>query len=113
MRRLRSSDGVRVALHDLGGRPARPPLLLVHGTGFCAQVFARLTVHLSAHYHCWGVDLRGHGMSETPPGLDYAWAGFADDVLAALDAVSAGAPLTAVGHSAGGAALLLAAANRP
>src|SRR5215510_2164325 len=96
MRRLRSSDGVRVALHDLGGLASRPPLLLVHGTGFCAQVMARLAVDLSARYHCLGID--------------YDWRGFADDVLAATEGL---APLAAVGHSAGGAALLLAEAARP
>jgi len=119
MRRLRSSDGVRVAVHDLGGLASRPPLLLVHGTGFCAQVFARLAVQLSARYHCLAVDLRGHGLTTTPDGLrgpnavtglDYAWTGFADDVLAAVDGL---APLVAVGHSAGGAALLLAEAAQP
>lgn len=114
MRRLRSSDGVRVALHDLGGLASRRPLLLVHGTGFCAQVFARLAVTVSARFHCWAVDLRGHGVSLTPEGLDYAWTGLAADVLAAVDGIAAaGAPLAAVGHSAGGAALLLAEADRP
>ncbi len=112
MRRLRSSDGVRVAIHDLGGLASRPPLLLVHGTGFCAQVFARLAVPLSSTFHCWAIDLRGHGLTTTPAGLDYAWTGFADDVLAALDGLGA-RPLPAVGHSAGGAALLLAEAARP
>lgn len=110
MRRLRSSDGVRVAVHDLGGLASRPPLLLVHGTSFCAQVFARLAVQLGSTYHCLAIDLRGHGLTTTPDGLDYAWTGFADDVLAAVDGL---APLAAVGHSAGGAAVLLAEAARP
>ena len=101
---------MRVALHDLGGLASRPPLLLVHGTGFCAQVLARLAVHLSARYHCLAIDLRGHGMTTTPEGLDYAWRGFADDVLAATQGL---APLAAMGHSAGGAALLMAEAARP
>lgn len=115
MRRVRSSDGVHVALHDLGGLPSRPPLLLVHGTGFCGQVFSRLAVHLSSTYHCWAIDLRGHGLTTTPAtGLDYDWTGFADDVLAAVGGLApAGGPLAAVGHSAGGAALLLAEATRP
>ncbi len=113
MRRARSSDGVQLAIHDLGGRPARPPLLLVHGTGFCAQVFARLAVQLSSAFHCWALDLRGHGLTITPEGLDFAWSGFAEDVLAAVDGLAIEGPPAAVGHSAGGAALLLAEAARP
>jgi pimeloyl-ACP methyl ester carboxylesterase len=110
MRRLRSSDGVTVALYDLGGARTGPALLLVHGTGFCAQVFAPLAVHLGTRYRCYAIDLRGHGLTTAPEGLDYAWTGFADDVLAAAKAVE---PVIGVGHSAGGAALLLAEAERP
>ena len=40
------------------------------------------------------------------------WNGFVDDVLAVIDAWGV-APLVAVGHSKGGAALLLAEQRRP
>jgi pimeloyl-ACP methyl ester carboxylesterase len=117
MRRLRSSDGVEVAVHDLGGEG--PPLLLVHATGFCAGVFIPLAAILRRRFRCWGVDLRGHGAAGPVAGGDYAWRGFADDVLTAVDGLSqvAGAAtsglLAAVGHSSGGAAVLLAEAERP
>lgn len=110
MRRLRSSDGVAVALYDLGGARTGPPLLLVHGTGFCAQVLAPLAVHLGTRYRCHAIDLRGHGLTTAPEGLDYAWTGLGDDVVAAVKAVD---PVVGVGHSAGGAALLLAEAAQP
>lgn len=52
-------------------------------------------------------------MSELPPGARLAWSGMADDVVAALssDCFSTG-PLHGIGHSMGGAALVLAAARR-
>ncbi|MDQ4098749.1 MAG: alpha/beta hydrolase [Actinomycetota bacterium] len=110
MRRLRSTDGVEVAVHDFGGRGKE--LLFVHATGFCAQVFSPLASLLGSVYRCRGVDLRGHGLSATPPSVDYAWPGFAEDVLAAVDGLSLDHPM-AVGHSSGGAAVLLAEAERP
>jgi pimeloyl-ACP methyl ester carboxylesterase len=110
MRRLPSSDGVEVAVHDLGGKGR--PLLLVHATGFCAQVFTPLAAELSQRFRCWALDLRGHGRASAPPGLGYAWSGFGDDVLAAVAGLGMDHAV-AVGHSGGGAALLLAEANRP
>ena len=113
MRRLRSTDGVEVAVHDLGGGRDKPDLLIVHATGFCAQVYSRLAVSLGTRYRCWGIDLRGHGLSKTPDGLDYAWEGFGEDVLAAVSGLGLRQPPVAVGHSSGGAAVLLAEASRP
>ena len=59
-----SPDGVRLAVHDLGGDG--PPLLLSHATGFHGHVFAPLAAALSARFHCWAIDYRGHGSSERP-----------------------------------------------
>lgn len=115
MQRVRSSDGVELALHDLGGDG--PPLLLTHATGFCGPVWRPVAARLAGRFHCWAPDLRGHGESVTPDGLDYHWDGFADDVLAVVDhlhgALGGHGPLVAAGHSKGGAALLLAEQRRP
>lgn len=110
MRRLLSTDGVEAAVHDLGGRGT--DLLFVHATGFCTQMYASLAGLLASRYHCWGLDLRGHGVTSTPASVDFAWSGFAYDVLAAVEGLSLDQPL-GVGHSSGGAAVLLAEANRP
>ena len=110
MRRLPSTDGVEVAVHDLGGEG--PDVLLVHPTSFSAQVLAPLARSLVPHLRCWGVDLRGHGLTSSPEGLVYAWKGFAEDVLAVVEGLGLARPF-AVGHSSGGAAVLLAEAERP
>lgn len=75
-------------------------------------MFSRLATLLGSSYRCWGVDLRGHGMTATPPSVTYAWSGLADDVRAAVDGLSLDHP-SALGHSSGGAAVLLAEAGRP
>lgn len=110
-----STDGITVAVHDLGG--SGNPVLFSHATGFHARVFQPVADRLRG-VHSWSVDLRGHGDSVTPPGHAMAWPSFADDVLAALALPElademAGAPLVGIGHSGGGAALALAEARRP
>jgi pimeloyl-ACP methyl ester carboxylesterase len=108
--RLPSTDGVRLAVHDLGGDG--PPLLMAHATGFCGPVLAPLAAHLTGRFHCWAYDARGHGDSEAPAGLDWNWSGFADDVLAVVDGLGLDQPY-GFGHSSGGAAMLDAEARRP
>lgn len=109
MARLRSSDGVTLAVYDLGG--TGPPLLMAHATGFCGGVLAPLAAHLTDRFHCWTYDARGHGDTTTPAGLDWSWSGFADDVLAVVDGLELDRPY-AFGHSAGGAAVLDAEGRR-
>ncbi|MEA3075677.1 MAG: hypothetical protein QOF60_585 [Actinomycetota bacterium] len=105
-----SSDGLTVAFDDLGG--TGPPLLFAHATGFHGQVWRPVAEELAREFHCWTFDERGHG--DTPPPADgvFDWHGFALDALAVIDAVGLSQPF-AVGHSAGGAALLLAEMARP
>jgi pimeloyl-ACP methyl ester carboxylesterase len=108
--RLPSTDGVKLAVHDLGGDG--PPLLMAHATGFCGPVLAPLAALLSDRFHCWAFDGRGHGDTEWPAGLDWKWSGFADDVLAVVDGLDLQRPY-GFGHSCGGAAVLDAEARRP
>ena len=110
MPRLPSSDGVTLAVHDLGGDG--PPLLMAHATGFCGPVLSPLAAHLTDRFHCWTYDARGHGDTGAPAGLDWNWRGFADDVLAVVDGLGL-QQLYGFGHSSGGAALLDAEARRP
>src|ERR1700733_10582828 len=82
-----STDGVRIAVHDLGGPddPAAPVLFLSHATGFCGAVWGPMASHLTDRYRCLAIDYRGHGRSETPAGAPLAWSGMGDDALALLD----------------------------
>ncbi|MEO6987750.1 MAG: alpha/beta hydrolase [Aquihabitans sp.] len=107
--RVPSTDGVDLALHDLGGDG--PPLLIAHATGFCAGAYRPLAQKLTDHHHVWALDFRGHGDSTLPDGL-LSWEGMTDDVLAVVDALDAG-PIPAFGHSMGGACLLAAERRRP
>lgn len=113
---LDSTDGVGVAVHDLGGPDGAPVALLVHANGFNAGAWRPFAGALAARRHrVVALDLRGHGEARTPEGIDFAWRGFGDDVVAVLDAadVLPPGPVHGVGHSLGGAALLAAAARRP
>jgi pimeloyl-ACP methyl ester carboxylesterase len=101
---------VDVALYDFGG--TGDDLLLVHATGFCAGVLLPLARRLGDRFHTWALDLRGHGRSGRPADGDFAWSGFAADVLTAVDDFGLERP-AAFGHSCGGAALLLAEQARP
>jgi pimeloyl-ACP methyl ester carboxylesterase len=107
--RVPSTDGVELEVHDLGG--TGPDVLLVHATGFHGRVWEPLAAHLDG-FHRWSVDLRAHGDSTTPDGRPLEWDAFADDVLAVVDGLGLDRPF-AVGHSKGGAALLLAEERRP
>jgi len=99
-----------LAVHDLGGDGA--PLLMAHATGFCGPVLGPLAALLADRFHCWAWDARGHGDTVTPPGVDWTWSRFADDVWAVIDGLGLDGAY-GFGHSSGGAALLDAEARRP
>ena len=107
---IASTKGAQVALHDLGGDG--PTVLLAHANGFCGRMWAPVARELSSVAHCWALDFRGHGDSVSAPDEDYDWAGMADDVLAAVDALDP-TPRLAAGHSLGGASILKAEQARP
>ena len=110
--RVPSTDGVDIALHDLGGDG--PPVVLCHPTGFHGMVWAPVARSLAERFHCWALDFRGHGDSTLPASGDMRWQGMADDVLAVAAVVAPdGQPLLGVGHSMGGCAQVLAEQARP
>ena len=111
VRSIRSTDGVELALHDLGGDG--PPLLIVHATGFHARCYVPIVGELSDRFRCWGLDVRGHGASSVPSDWDPDWRAFGDDVAAACDSIEPKGGIVGFGHSMGGAALLVAAHRRP
>jgi pimeloyl-ACP methyl ester carboxylesterase len=105
-----SSDGVTLALHDLGG--GGPAVLFCHATGFLGMIWAPVAAHLAGIAHGWAPDFRGHGDSTSPVSMGFDWRGMADDVLAIVDHLGL-SDVRAAGHSMGGAALVLAEQRRP
>lgn len=99
-----------LALHDLGGDG--PPLLFCHPTGFHGMVWAPVAAGLATVAQGWALDFRGHGDSTSPEDGDFDWSGMADDVLAVVDHLGLD-QVAAVGHSMGGAALVMAEQRRP
>lgn len=108
---VESTDGAVLAVHELGGDG--PPLLFAHATGFHGMVWRAMAAEFPDR-RCLALDFRGYGDSTEQHG-PLTWQGFGDDVLATVEALEldADGDLQAIGHSKGGAALLLAEIARP
>ena len=109
-----SIDGVSIVMHDFGGQGS--PILLSHATGFHAHCFAPLAQQLSAHHRVMGFDHRGYGDAERIDPATIEWKMYGDDALAAaryFSSVVGEQKIIGVGHSMGGASLLMAAHREP
>jgi pimeloyl-ACP methyl ester carboxylesterase len=115
VRRVPSTGGVELMVHELPERRAgvgtAASMVLAHATGFHGLVWRPFVAQLPGA-DAVAPDFRGHGGSSAPAGGAYAWEGFADDLLCVVDAYAVERPV-GVGHSKGGAALLLAEQRRP
>ena len=112
-----SSDGVQVIVYDEPPTTAGggPQILFSHATGFHGRVFAPIAAHLAEHSRTT-IDYRGYGDTLAPTNWPLSCDGFGDDALAvARDTVSRNGdrPLVGVGHSMGGAGLVMAALREP
>ncbi len=103
-------DGVEIAYSASGGDG--PLVVLVHATGFCKELCYPIiadTQELVTGFRALAIDQRAHGDSESPqPPFD--WWDVGRDVV---DVVGGATPVIGVGHSAGGAALVMAELERP
>ena len=106
--RVTARDGTDIAVHDLGGDG--PALLLAHATGFHGQMWTDFADLLSRSFRLWSFDARGHGASGKAE--DMTWQTMGDDVLAVVDALGLDTAY-GVGHSLGGALLVIAETTRP
>jgi pimeloyl-ACP methyl ester carboxylesterase len=109
-----SFDGTPVAVHPFPAAGSGPDIWLAHATGFCAGCWAPVAhglADLAGRIVGW--DHRGHGGSGSN-GLPVSWWDMAGDTVEVVssfperDAGSIG-----VGHSMGGAAVVMAALTRP
>jgi pimeloyl-ACP methyl ester carboxylesterase len=112
-----STEGVRIAVHDLGGPgdAGATVLLFSHATGFHGRVWEPVAALLADRYRCLALDYRGHGLSDLPDGAGLDWSRMGDDAEAVLesDLIGPNCAVHGIAHSMGGAALVLAAARHP
>ncbi|MGT2437177.1 alpha/beta fold hydrolase [Bradyrhizobium betae] len=92
------------------GESGKPPALLVHGTGFVADVWDEVARDLASTYTVYALDRRGHGASHKPGA--YHFLDYAEDVCHVIDALEL-RDVYGIGHSAGATDLLLAAKRLP
>lgn len=93
------------------GPAAAPPLLLLHSLGTDLRVWDPQAEVLARSFRVIRPDLRGHGLTDAPPG-PYSIGGMARDVLALLDALGLGR-VHVVGLSIGGMIAQALAAQAP
>ncbi|MGA1440242.1 MAG: alpha/beta fold hydrolase [Ilumatobacteraceae bacterium] len=113
MLQVSSSDGVEVAVHRFGGPEGAPPVLLSHATGFHAHCYRPIADGLVSSFQVFALDHRGHRATPAPDGWAVDWRRFGDDCIAVCDAIAPSGGIVGIGHSMGGAALLMAAHRRP
>ncbi|MGY4477982.1 alpha/beta fold hydrolase [Bradyrhizobium sp. USDA 3364] len=96
------------------GEPAsgKPVALLVHGTGFVAEVWTEVAEALAADYTVYALDRRGHGLSHKPAADRYHFQDFAEDVCMVVERLDL-QNIYGIGHSAGATDLLLATKPMP
>jgi pimeloyl-ACP methyl ester carboxylesterase len=109
-----TGDGIRLHALDWGGPEAGTLVLLLHGVGGNAWIWADVAPALAAglpDHHVVSLDQRDGGDSDHPP-EGYERDRFVADVLAVQDALG-GRPMVLVGHSRGGWLASWLAASHP
>lgn len=85
-------------------------MVLLHGTGACADLWSNVIDRLADRYELWAFDLRGHGGSTCNQEISVV--AMADDAIAVADALKL-PPFHLVGVSLGGAVAVRIAAAAP
>ena len=83
------ADEIRIRGWDFGGE-GKPLALLHHANGFCGGTWSLIATRLTANYHVFAIDARGHGDSEA--GVvpqDYDWDFFVDDLIGVANQLTA------------------------
>ena len=109
MPKVALSSGARIHYQQVG---EGPDVVMVHGiTGNLAVWHLHIVPALADRFRLLTYDLRGHGLSDTPPS-GYSPDDMAADLLELLDALEIDRPVV-VGHSYGADIALYHAANHP
>lgn len=101
-------QGHRLAILSFEG--AGRPVLAVHATGFCKELWAPAVAALRSPCRVVAFDQRGHGDSGAPP-PPWDWWDLGREALVVLEHI--GEPAVGLGHSSGGAALAMAEILQP
>ena len=100
--RISSKPLVRLSAIDISPDMPRRTLVFLHGFGGQASQWHNQLQKFSLENRVIALDLRGHGMSDKPPG-SYDMPQIQADFSAALDVLGVNEPFVLVGHSFGGA----------
>jgi pimeloyl-ACP methyl ester carboxylesterase len=102
-------NGVSLTYFEWGRRNEGDPILLAHATGFHARCWNQVVLQLQGR-RVIAVDMRGHGRSDKPPRV--RWQEFGRDLAELVRRLDLH-DVVGVGHSAGGHAMVDAAALEP
>ncbi len=87
------------------GDPENPPLLMLHGTSHCAQVWDYAAKTLSTEFHVLCFDQRGHGDSDAP-GFGYTFDQLGQDLASIVQQLELSG-VSILAHSSGGFAAII------
>ena len=112
LRSFVAHDGLEISYSEWDNAPDGPLIVLVHATGFCKEVCSPVVddlFDLTGPLRAIAIDQRAHGDSASPP-VPFDWWDVGRDIV---ELAADSEPIIGVGHSAGGAALILAELCRP
>lgn len=102
-----------MAFLDYGPADRPPDVVFLHANGFNARAYRTILAPLADRLRILAPDQRGHGATQLATDRPRtSWLDLKDDLLAFLDAMGI-ARVALAGHSMGGTASLLAAAEAP
>ena len=111
---IESSDSIQLSVYNYSSKSsANRQVLLSHATGFHGRCFDPVVNFLKNKFDCTSFDYRGFGDSKLNSDWQVEWQGYCDDALAVANSLHDHGRIIAVGHSMGGAALIMAALIAP
>lgn len=113
LHRVRTADGVELAVAESGPADASTTAVLLHGWTLSSDIWDSVVQELCSSLRVLRVDHRGHGRSERGPAWDLTMDQLGRDLGAVLDALAPRGEVVLVGHSMGGMTIMHLAAQRP
>jgi N-formylmaleamate deformylase len=104
------ANGIRQHYLVFGSATDRAPLVIVPGITSPAATWSGIGRALAVAQQVFVLDVRGRGLSEKGPHLDYGLDACSQDLIGCLEALDLGKP-TIIGHSMGGRIALRASSN--